>query len=203
MSNAAPTQTPIRNATLEDADLAADILANAFASDPVMNWTFGGNGAFRTIFFELARGLYLKSGFGHLAGDGAATLWLPADHHGKLPISNELRIMFAAIGASGVGVIGRAKKVSDIMAKSHPREPHYYLFAVGVRDEMKGKGLGGRIIREGLKRANDAGARAYLENSNPKNTPLYERLGFEAIAPLQLPADAPPLLGMQTRGTNS
>ena len=74
--------------------------------------------------------------------------------------------------------------------------PHYYLFAVGVRKGAQGKGLGGRLIREGLARADAEGAPAYLENSNPKNTPLYERLGFRPTAPLPLPDGAPPLLGM-------
>ena len=61
---------------------------------------------------------------------------------------------------------------------------------------MQGRGLGGHLIREGLTRVDTDGAPAYLENSNPKNTPLYERLGFKAIAPLPLPDGAPPLLAM-------
>ena len=82
------------------------------------------------------------------------------------------------------------------MQASHPPTPHYYLFAVGVREGMKGKGIGGQLIREGMKSAAKAGVAAYLENSNPLNTPLYERLGFQATAPLSLPVGAPPLLGM-------
>ena len=83
-----------------------------------------------------------------------------------------------------------------MLEKHHPKAPHYYLFAVGVTPEAQGKGLGGAILREGLKRADEAGAMAYLENSNPKNTLLYERLGFRVTAPLPLPKDAPPLLSM-------
>ncbi len=196
MNGASFAEAPISEAGEEDAGNAASILSEAFADDPVMNWTFGGNRAHRTAFLELARGIYLKQGFGHLAGDQAATLWLPAGTTGKLPFLNELRLAFSAVRAAGFGVIARAKSVAEVMEKAHPQAPHYYLFAVGVRKAGQGKGLGGRIIREGLKKADADGAPAYLENSNPKNTALYERLGFSAIAPLGLPAGAPPLLGM-------
>ena len=110
MSDAAATHKPIGAARLEDAETAADILAEAFADDPVMNWMFGDTRPFRKVFFELARGLYLKSGFGHLAGDSGVTLWLPAGRKGALPFANELRILSAAFGAGGTGAIMRAKK---------------------------------------------------------------------------------------------
>lgn len=196
MSKAATTPQPIRAARLEDADEVASILAEAFADDPVMKWMFGSARPFHKIFFELARGLYLKPGFGHLAVDCGATLWLPAGEKVVLPLANELRILGAALPSGGFSAIRRAKKTGDVMQASHPSSPHYYLFAIGVRDNMKGKGIGGRLIREGLKRADENQSPAYLENSSPMNTPLYERLGFQAIAPLGLAAGAPPLLGM-------
>ncbi len=193
-------ESAIRAAARGDAGLIADILAEAFAGDPVMNWTFGGSKAFRTVFHELARGVYLKDGFGHVAGDKsgdwAATLWLPKGVEIRLPMANEARIAASALFHHGLSSIRRALKTASILAEHHPQEPHYYLFAVGARKAAQGKGLGGRLIREGLARADSDGAPAYLENSNPKNTALYERLGFSTVAPLPLPAGAPPLLGM-------
>lgn len=191
----------IRAAARGDAGLIAGILAEAFADDPVMNWTFGGAKSFHTVFQELARGVYLKDGFAHLGEDSvtggrAATLWLPTGVEIRLPMTNELRIAASALFHNGVSSIRRALATAAVLEKHHPDEPHYYLFAVGVSKNGQGKGLGGRLIREGLKRADEEGAPAYLENSNPKNTPLYERLGFQTIAPLPLPVGAPPLLGM-------
>ena len=187
---------PVRIAQHEDAGAVADILADAFADDPVMNWVFGASRPFRTIFFELAHGLFLKSGFGHIIEGCGATLWLPAGNNGALPFINELRILGAALPTGGMSAVLRAKKTGEIMKASHPSPPHFYLYAVGVRNNMKGRGIGGLLIREGLKIAKKSGAPSYLENSNPKNRPLYERLGFQATAPLDLPAGAPPLLGM-------
>lgn len=186
----------LRAAGPEDAGAVADILAAAFASDPVMSWTFGGNRAFRTVFHELARGVYLKHGFGHIADDRAATLWLPAGVPLRLPKLNEMRIAASAVRHGGFGAIARALKTAAVLEKHHPHEPHYYLFAVGVAPQAQGQGLGGALLAEGLKRADEEGAVAYLENSNPKNTPLYERAGFRVTAPLPLPAGAPPLLSM-------
>ena len=138
----------------------------------------------------------MKQGFGHIADNGAATLWLPAGVPLQLPKLNEMRIAFSAMAKGGLGAIGRALTISGILEKHHPDTPHYYLFAVGVRPEHQGKGLGGSLLREGLKRADAEGALAYLENSNPKNTPLYERHGFRVTAPVALPSGAPPLLSM-------
>ncbi len=186
----------IRSAAMSDADAVADILGEAFRNDPVMTWMYGKAGSQRGTFLELAKSVYLRHGFGHIVDDSATALWLPAGVEEKLPLMVELRLLMSIFRSGGLGALQRGQTTETVMKASHPEAPHYYLFAVGVREKMKGKGLGGRIIREGLRRADEAGAPAYLENSNPKNTPLYERLGFKAIAPLGLPAGAPQLLGM-------
>ena len=181
---------------MEDADEIADILSEAFAEDPVMVWMFGNTHPQRVTFLELAMGVYLRQGFGHVAEGGAAALWLPAHVDVKLPLMGGLRMLLSLLRSGGLGALKRGHVMEQAMQAGHPEAPHYYLFAVGVRRKMTGRGLGGRIIRAGLKRADDAGAPTYLENSNPMNTPLYERLGFKAVAPLELPTGAPPLLGM-------
>jgi ribosomal protein S18 acetylase RimI-like enzyme len=59
----------------------------------------------------------------------------------------------------------------------------------------QGRGLGSALLKAGLARCDAEGAAAYLESSNPKNVPLYERHGFEVIGLVQ-PADFPPLIPM-------
>lgn len=189
-------QMPIRPATRADAPAVAAILAEAFARDPVMSWTLGGEGRPLDLFRALARRVYLKRGFGHITADAGASLWLPAGAEMRLPLTDELAVLFSVLRSGGVGALARGKQVADAMQARHPKEPHYYLFAVGVRDRLRGKGLGGRLIREGLARADAVGGAAYLENSNPRNTPLYERLGFKAGETIPLPPGAPPLLAM-------
>lgn len=198
--DARASDLPIRPVEYGDAEAVASILAEAFAADPVMSWTLGGTGRALPLFRTLIARVYLRRGFGHIADDGdggaGATLWLPPGESSAPEGFDELRLLWAVLWAGGPGALARGKTVGDAMAKHHPPRPHYYLFAVGVRDAMKGRGLGGRLIREGLARAEADGADAYLENSNPLNTPLYQRLGFAAGEPLPLPDGAPPLLAM-------
>lgn len=196
MERSGAPRTAVRTAHMGDADEIADILAEAFSDDPVMTWTVGDARPIRTLFIELARGVYLKNGFAHLVEGAAATLWLPAGAPYAVPFRNELRIAGAVLRHGGFGAVRRSFAAVDVMEKHHPQAPHYYLFAVGVRKIAQGRGLGGAVLREGLRKADEEGAPSYLENSNPKNTPLYERLGFRALAPLPLPAAAPPLLAM-------
>lgn len=186
----------LRAAGISDAGHVADILADAFSDDPVMNWNLGSKKPIRTLFHELARGEYLKSGFGHVAGDEAASLWLRAGDKARLSFANELRIGFSVISAGGAAAARRLTKVAGLMAAARPSAPHYYLFAVGVRRRSQGKGYGGRLIAEGLKLADAARAPAYLECSNPANEPLYMRLGFERRSFIEMPKEAPPLSTM-------
>ena len=186
----------VRVAEEADALLLADILTEAFADDPVANWTLGGPAQIAMMFKTLTKSLYLKSGFGHVTGEEAASLWLGPGVRAEPPPHSQLRLGWSIIANGGLRQARRAIRASTAMAESHPHAPHYYLFAVGVRRRSQWRGLGGRIIREGLARADRDGAPAYLENSRPRNAPLYERCGFETLAPLPLPAGAPPLVAM-------
>lgn len=196
MDDGADAHSHIREARDDDAHEVSSILAEAFSDDPVMTWMFGGSGPIRRLFDELTRDVYLAHGFGHITDNAAATLWLPPGGKVRLPFINELRIAASIFRCDGVNALKRAKATAKVVQSNHPQEPHYYLFAVGVRPAHQGKGLGGRIIRAGLERADGDGASAYLENSKPRNTPLYERLGFQPVDFLGLPSGAPPLLGM-------
>ena len=51
-----------------------------------------------------------------------------------------------------------------------------------------------------LERVDAAGAPAYLENSNPRNTPLYQRHGFVARKNIA-PHGCPPMVAMWRNGS--
>ena len=51
---------------------------------------------------------------------------------------------------------------------------------------IQGKGVGSKLIRFGIERAEKAGVPCYLESSNVKNIPFYKRHGFEVIEELYL-----------------
>jgi ribosomal protein S18 acetylase RimI-like enzyme len=74
----------------------------------------------------------------------------------------------------------------------HPSEPHWYLPLIGVDPFQQGSGLGSALMRHALARCDSEGKPAFLESSNPKNVPLYERHGFEVLGRIQ--AGASPTL---------
>jgi len=75
----------------------------------------------------------------------------------------------------------------------HPKTPHYYLFAIGVLPQCKGQGLGTKLIQEVLRRCDEEGVPAYLENSKEENLPFYEGHGFKVQRQIRFATSAPPL----------
>ena len=74
----------------------------------------------------------------------------------------------------------RGAAISGAMEKAHPHERHFYLFFMAVDLPFQGMGLGSAILDAMLERIDQTGLPAYLENSNVRNTRLYERAGFVA-----------------------
>ena len=70
--------------------------------------------------------------------------------------------------------------------------PHWYLGYLGTRRGRQGQGLGTQLLREVLAGADTDGVPAYLESSNERNLPLYERNGFRVIGDLRHWATGPP-----------
>lgn len=66
---------------------------------------------------------------------------------------------------------------------------------IGVDPRAQGTGLGSALLRHALEQCDAQHLPAYLESSNPKNNPLYERHGFEVLAELQS-GDSPPIWPM-------
>jgi GNAT superfamily N-acetyltransferase len=132
-----------------------------------------------------------------MAPDGcAAAAWLPPD----TPASpggffEQILLMPIFIRLCGIPRLGRGAAMADAMEKHHPKERHYYLSFIAVAPRLQGMGLGSAILEATLQQADDTGWPAYLENSNPKNTRLYERHGFVARSNIA-PKGAPPLLPM-------
>ncbi|KAL3444410.1 hypothetical protein BJX65DRAFT_320006 [Aspergillus insuetus] len=60
-------------------------------------------------------------------------------------------------------------------------KPHYYLDMLGTRPEFNGHGLGSKMLRWGLSRADEEKTMVILV-STPQGKRLYERYGFETVA---------------------
>ncbi|HEY1711025.1 MAG TPA: GNAT family N-acetyltransferase [Rhizomicrobium sp.] len=190
-----------RRAGADDLVTLAQLLAAAFTADPVMDYIArpGPRRAegLRQFFYWLLKVRALPFGEVWMSGDASAcAVWLPPN----APASpggmwEQLKLIPMFVRLCGFPRLGRGSAMADAMEKNHPHDPHYYLAFVAVAPRLQGNGLGGAILEATLARADAQHAAAYLENSNPKNTRLYERCGFVARKNIA-PPGAPPLIAM-------
>lgn len=73
--------------------------------------------------------------------------------------------------------------VEFMSAMAEPMIPPdcWYLSIVGVLPEFQGKGLGGDLIKDVLKKTDCMKMQTYLETFTPRNMTFYERLGYREI----------------------
>jgi len=187
----------LRQAAQADWRTLGAITAEAFAEDPVATWTFDGKPCLKPVFQRLARDVYLPRGICHLAdGDRGATMWLPPGPSKELPPLSLLGAAARLLVDGGPKAMKRALAVDAEMVRRKPKAPHVYLFTIGVLSEARGKGLGRRLLAPVLAGCDAAGLPAYLENSNPANTPLYQGAGFRTLEVFAPAPGAPPLAAM-------
>jgi len=187
-------EAAIRTAGASDHEVLLDILTLAFSADPCARYTWPKPADFLRGYRRLALGLggrALDEGGGYVTeGQDAAALWLPP---GVESDGDALAALIAeTVSDERRAVVG---EVAGQMQQFHPKEPHWYLSMLGVDPARQGRGLGSALLKHTLKRVDDERAAAYLESSNPKNVPLYERHGFEVLGVIQ-PGDFPPLIPM-------
>ncbi len=189
--------TAPRDLTVDDLDVLGEIMTDAFENDPAMGWIYDNPRAVGAMMKILARSLYLPHGFGHiLSGDEGATLWLPPGAKGDAGSMTMLKLAASAFRHAGLGGLRRIMAAADAAEAAHPKEPHYYLFAIGVRSASQGKGLGKALMKPVLERCDTEAMPAYLESSSAANVPIYRSVGFEVVRELKMRADSPTLYPM-------
>lgn len=184
----------VRTAGASDGDKVFNTLLLAFSGDPCTRFILDTPDKFVAGFRPFATGMggaALEHGSAWLADDGAAAaLWLPPG------VSSDRDAMLAVLGELATPEkIPTLAEVGEAIAAYHPKEPHWYLAMIGVDPARQGLGYGSAILKESLRRCDEDGVIAYLESSNPKNVPLYERYGFEVMGFVQ-PGEFPGLYPM-------
>ena len=170
------------------------IIADGFADDPVNLWTFGGTGAMAPSFTAMAHHLYLRAGFGHVNALGnAGTLWLPPDVPKAYGIGN-LPLAWHICRHGGPGALRRSLAIDGFMTgRRAALPPHFYLFAIAVNANERGRGMGSRLMRQGLALADARRLPTYLENSKQANISFYQNHGFKLMEEVTPTPGCPPL----------
>jgi ribosomal protein S18 acetylase RimI-like enzyme len=177
--------TDVRSARSESEQQAVvAVITLAFSTDPMARWTFPDPAAYLRVWPQLARafgGNGFAHGAAHLAGgEAAAAMWLPP---GVLPDSERLTALVEEHAPSELQA--DLEGVFAQMETHHPSEPCWYLPLIGVDPSCQGRGYGSALLRYALEQCDRDGMPAYLESSNPRNIPLYQRHGFEVIGTIQ------------------
>lgn len=179
-------ETPtIRTTGPDDEEGVVAVITLAFSADPVARWATPDPARYMAAMPQIVRA-FGGNAFAHGSADfvegysGAAT-WLPpgVDPDGE-------RLIALAEENTPPAVLPELMQVLEQMGAYHPSEPHWYLPLIGVDPARHGHGLGSALMRHALRRSDADGVPAYLESSNPRNIPLYERHGFEIIGNIQV-----------------
>jgi len=184
----------IRKIRPEESDLVRKILGDAFADDPIMRYTLPNIEYYGKYFEDIFLKQFCKYGLSIITENlNAIALWLPPKVKLQIPSLPFLlgwgyHFYRDRNGLSDMLLVNR---IITSWEKAKPTVDHYYLLAVGVLENDKGKGIGSKLIKESLNIYDAEEKAAYLENTNIKNIPFYENLGFKLVGDYQFAENSP------------
>ncbi|SIT18170.1 Acetyltransferase (GNAT) domain-containing protein [Roseivivax lentus] len=180
----------------DDISRVVSTLVTAFVDDPFIRWMFPEPQRYLAAFplvLKYFAGAAFETGTAYKSEDiKSAVLWLPP---GISPDEQGLgQVLEENIDAE------RQAQVFAVMEQvgaGHPEEAHWYLPAMGVDPRVQGRGYGAVLLGESLRKCKTTCKLAYLESTNPKNIPFYQRHGFDVIGEIQI--DGSPVLTRMLR----
>ena len=187
--------TPIiKTATASDEAPAIAVVVLAFSADPAARWTWPDPNQYLMHFPSFVRvfggNAFVQESAYYVDGYVGAALWLPP---AVRPDEDALMTLLQRTGSAQVQ--NDVAAVFEQMGRYHPGEPHWYLPFIGVDPFHQGKWYGAALMQHALLPCDRDHALAYLESSNPRNIPLYERHGFELLGTIQV-GTSPPIFPM-------
>lgn len=184
----------IKTATASDEASIIAVMVLAFSADPAARWTWRDPQQYLRHFPSFVKALggkaFANASAYYVDGYAGAAMWLPPE------VSPDEKPLVDLVQQTGYAAVQNdVFAVFEQMAHYHPHEPHWFLPFIGVDPVQQGKGFGGALMQHALVPCDRDRTLAYLESSNPRNVPLYERFGFELLGTIQV-GTSPPIFPM-------
>lgn len=169
---------------------AVEILSCAFHDDPIMRWVSKDH-TFLPTLFSLLVPCYRRQGVALMGEEeNGVALWMPPGKSIKIKFSS-LKLIFKLWKILGIASIYKIDRLFFSLRKYEPKEPYYYLYAIGVLQNSKGKGVGASLLAPMLARCDKENKIAYLENTRIENLLFYKNHGFKVIKEVEFGKNAP------------
>ena len=173
----------IREMQKADIPQVADVLAKAYATNPVFLAIYQGKPMVaRRLQITFAGAFKYASGnffIAELDGRILGGMWI-AEWPACQAMS--LKVMLSAVrAAGGLAPLIRATKMQGVWKKHYPQKPHWHLKTVGIEPDFQSKGIGSQMMELYCDIIDKNKSEAYLETDRPENVPFYERFGFKVV----------------------
>ncbi|MXP21228.1 GNAT family N-acetyltransferase [Gordonia sp. HNM0687] len=183
----ATTSSPLDVTPTNDHATVAALLTQAFADDPVMVWMQPDTRRQRVLWDIVVKYFHgAQSCFDLAVRDGRPVGTAAWDRPGHRTSARNQALSLVVMARRLGTRTHRGIALEHEFAKHRPSEPHWYLGQVGAAE--RGRGIGTALLESRLAQIDGP---AYLESSNVRNIPLYERFGFEVTGEIALPFDGP------------
>ncbi|CAN7142493.1 GNAT family N-acetyltransferase [Bosea sp. LjRoot90] len=179
------TSSAVRSASRNEEGAVSAVIVLAFATDPMTRWSLGEAQTYLAVMPDLIRAFgaaAYDSDSAYVSDDfGGAALWLPPG------VEPDIETLGHLIRKNAdPAIMPDVDAIFEAMERYHPKVPHWYLPLIGADPARQGQGIGSALMRHALARCDREGVAAYLESSNPRNIPLYQRHGFEVLGTIQI-----------------
>ena len=176
----------MRIASPADIDAVTEIIALAFATDPVWGSALAradGSTAHHIPYWRLfVEGAVPQGNVFLTDGDASAVaVWIPPGGH-EMTEEQEEALREIVVDNLAPEAQDAMFALWDRFDTNHPQtEPHAYLSLLATHPDHRGRGIAQELLRENLADLDRQGVPAYLESTNPANDHRYERAGFAKI----------------------
>lgn len=180
--------TELRRLEKRDVPEAASLLGRAFGDNPAYLAIFpflSDNERHRAV--ERVKRGFIQAAVRHqvaeaIIRDGRIAGVMLVCDPGKYP-PTLLAQAWQATGCAMTGPRGVRNFLAfdAFTARLHLREPHFYLFVLGVDPDLQGRGLGKALLHSLNARADSKGLPCFLETDRETNVALYKSVGYEVV----------------------